>query len=251
MKKVLTEGELRAALLPENQQEYIVDQDTYVTPTAKDYLKERGITLVYRSPSEQPVMSSTPLPDKGVATYVDAVTGQGYRTKPEEMTHLRGNLLVPKTHPRILLRGRLDSLQAKILEVQLLARQQGLPALTAPLQEVLDYTRSILAAEVKDTPLGETPLFGLTSDQLRHLSHNIHEETGIRHPVPHYSMGPVAVALNALRAQVRETELAAAKAFADQPRQDIILALNRLSSGVYILFCRVLAGRYAGGAADE
>ena len=38
--------------------------------------------------------------------------------KPEEMTHLRGNRLVPKTHPRIRFRGQLDSLMAQVLELQ-------------------------------------------------------------------------------------------------------------------------------------
>ena len=254
MKKVVTEGDLRAALLPETLREYTIDSDTYLTPSAAEYLKSRGIAPVRGPASQHLVMSQTPLPGRGSATYVDAATGQGYSQKPEGMTHLRGNLLVPKTHPRILLRGRLDSLQAKVLELQVLAQQQGLAELTAQLQEVLDYIRSVLAAEVKGTPLGELCLWGLTPDQLRRISHNIQQETGICHPVPHHTMGAVAVALNALRAQVRETELAAAQAFTlpGQPqREDIVLALNRLSSGVYILFCRVLAGHFAGGAADE
>lgn len=254
MKKVITEGDLRAAMLPPGLREFAVDEDTRLTPAAAEFLKSRGIAVVRRPPGDLPVMSRTPLPQRGSATYIDAATGQGYSHKPEAMTHLRGNLLVPKTHPRILLRGRLDSLQAKVLEVQLAAQRQGLPRLVSELEELLAFIRGIVAAEVKDTPLGEVSLLGLDADGLRDLSHNIRRETGVDHPVPHYTMGEAAVALNSLRTQVREAELAAAMAFGQpgQPRRDdIILALNRLSSGVYILFCRVLAGRFAGGAADE
>lgn len=61
------------------------------------------------------VMTRTPLPGHGQRTYIDAQTGAGYGEKPEHMTHLRGNLLVPKTHPRIAFRGQLVSLQAEII----------------------------------------------------------------------------------------------------------------------------------------
>ena len=51
-----------------------------------------------------------------------------------------------------------------------------------------------------------------------------------------------AAVLNKLRALVRQTELAGARAVPD--RVDIIRALNRLSSCMHILFCRFLVGQY-------
>jgi len=63
-------------------------------------------------------------------------------------------------------------------------------------------------------------------------------------------MGAVCVALNLLRTRVRETELAAARAFETESgfsRRDLIQGLNRLSSCVYILLCRRLSGYYNGG----
>jgi ethanolamine utilization cobalamin adenosyltransferase len=57
-------------------------------------------------------------------------------------------------------------------------------------------------------------------------------------------MGPLSVALNELRSLVRETELSAAEAFQDQignsGREDIIMALNRLSSLFYVLMFKYL-----------
>ena len=54
--------------------------------------------------------------------------------------------------------------------------------------------------------------------------------------------------LNMVRTQVRETELAAVEAFFDPTeglqREDIIKALNRMSSAVYVMMCRLKAGKY-------
>ncbi|MDD2955747.1 MAG: hypothetical protein PHD67_05460 [Oscillospiraceae bacterium] len=251
--KILTEANLRAALLPKGTASYTVTPDTFVTPLAREFLRERGIELVFSAPSSPGVMTRTPLPDQGGRTYVDAVTGEGYREKPEGMTHLRGNLLVPKTHPRILFRGRLDSLEADILKVQVLALEKGIPALCGDLQEVLDYVRQILAAEVKEQPLADIPLFGLSQAQLRQVSHHVKEHFGIDHPIPDCSMGEPAVSLNLLRARAREVELCAAAAFSapGQGREDLIQHLNRLSSGVYILFCRVISGWYQKGGSSR
>ena len=56
--------------------------------------------------------------------------------------------------------------------------------------------------------------------------------------------------LNLVRTQVRETELAAVEAFFDPTkgpeREDILTALNRLSSAVYVMMCRLKAGKYEG-----
>lgn len=190
-------------------------------------------------------MTCTPLTDRGEYTYQDAATGQGLgKEKPEEMTHLWGNHLVSKTHPRILFRGKVDSLMAAILEAQVLAHQRGNTLLREQLGEVLSYLRLILGAEVKESPLLETSLLGLNEKELRQISHNVKERFGIDHPIPVWEMGELPLRLNTLRAYVRETELVAVVAFgldSESPRSDIIRAMNRLSSALYILFCMLVA----------
>jgi ethanolamine utilization cobalamin adenosyltransferase len=96
-------------------------------------------------------------------------------------------------------------------------------------------------------------LFGLSEEELRRQSHDVRGAFGMDHPVPDYTMGPLAVRLNTLRTRVREGELLAARVFwtrnADGTpgghcgREDIIRALNRLSSAFYWLFCRCLSGQ--------
>ena len=45
MQKILTEAVLRSELIPAGTRSYTVSKDTVVTPTAREYLKKRGIEL--------------------------------------------------------------------------------------------------------------------------------------------------------------------------------------------------------------
>ena len=161
---------------------------------------------------------------------VEILSAPAKTPKPEPMTHLNGDTLVPKTHPRIFLRGKLDSLESALILCQL-----QLPALTEPLGELLAQTRRILRCEVLEEPLKEVRLLGLTEEELRRRSHIPQEYYGVPHFMPEASDGETIARLNRLRCQVRETELAAAAAFPEGQREDLLQALNRMSSAVYLL----------------
>ena len=280
--EILTDIALRAHWFRSHEKAYHVSKDTMLTPAARDFIREHGITLIYEDSAleGQPEVevSSVPesvkavnqLPDAAESVgepykampmaavpqgadhkpqYVNGETGEVLSVKPENMTHLHGNVLVPKTHPQIAFRGMLDSLEAKIMSLQVVASENGLHRLTDALDEVLAYVRRILSAEVLDKELGEIHLLGLDSAGLRYESHHIKEIYGIPHPMPEYRMGRICIGLNELRTFVRETELAAARAFQSGDtctRPDIVEAMNRLSSVIYILFCRQLTGRWPG-----
>ena len=116
------------------------------------------------------------------------------------------------------------------------------------LDELLDFARSLLAAEVTGRPVDDVPLLGLELDEIRAMSHNPKKTFGLGHIRPHYSMGALCVGLNALRSEVREVELAAFRAFSGNDgaldRLDVLRALNRLSSAFYILMYRHLPSGY-------
>ncbi len=243
MRQLVTDRELRRLWDQGEFHTFTVEEGTVVTPSARDFLLEHRIEL--RLQPKGKTMTVEPIAAAGGAPrYVIEATGERVEEKPEEMTHLRGNRLVPKTHPRILFRGKLDSLMAAFLSAEVTAAEQNRRRPLEELEELLGFLRQILAAEVKEEPLGEIRLLGLDSGGIRRVSHHVQEEIGIPHPIPSYTMGRLAMELNALRTQVRETELAAALAF-DQggrcTRPDQVEGLNRLPSAVYILFCRLAA----------
>jgi len=162
------------------------------------------------------------------------------------MTGLIGNTLVPKNHPRIQLRGKLDSLQAQVILAQCdIASMGANSSLLSSLQELLPFLQQLSRAEVLDVPFTEDTLFGLSLNELREQSHNTKKYFDLTAmTLPDYHFGKIYALLNALRAKVRETELAAVAAFmseeGDVTRPDLLLALNRLSSAIHVLMCREL-----------
>lgn len=154
--------------------------------------------------------------------------------KPEHMTHLNGDILVCKNHPRIRFRGAVDHLEAAILLCQ-----QAVPERNKELQEILDLARRLISCDVLEEPVGEFTLGGLTEQEQRKRSHFPQEYYGIPHFMPDSRDSKAVLELNWVRSLVRSTELLAIDAFSDRDgnptRPDIIQALNRMSSMVYIL----------------
>ena len=210
--EILTDIALRAHWFRSHEKAYHVSKDTMLTPAARDFIREHGITLIYEDSAleGQPEVevSSVPesvkavnqLPKKAAESadehykampmaavpqgadhkpqYVNGETGEVLSVKPENMTHLHGNVLVPKTHPQIAFRGMLDSLEAKIMSLQVVASENGLHRLTDALDEVLAYVRQILSRK-----------FGISAtlddtDSDRHLiRHSNHDHTHNNHKV--------------------------------------------------------------------
>ena len=206
---------------------YLGKGDT-LTPGARDYLSRERIEVL---PAEQAKPEEYRL-----------TNGAVLREKPEHMTHLKGNLLVLKTHPRIALRGRMDSLEAELLLCQLNCEKWR-----AELGEILALARNLIRWEVLDEPAPEGKLCGLTAEELRSRSHRPQDYYGQPHFMPEATDGAVILRLNRCRTAARAAELAAAAAFTDEngncTREDILRSLNRMSSMLYILMIREKAGR--------
>lgn len=225
--KVMQEETVRQLHLKGGLTELSIEQWDYITPQAMDYIREKGLALVTSAPENPEIRTAI---------------GQSVEKKPEHMTHLHSNVLVPKGHPRIRLRGRLDSLQADIILLQTQTDAAGETDLTAELDEVLAHCRSIMRCEVTGEPLDGATLLGLDEGALRAQSQQPKLHFGVGHLLPDYRLGAVFAALNRLRAQAREVELAAIDAFCPPEggavRTDLLQALNRLSSAFYILMLR-------------
>ncbi|SKC81565.1 hypothetical protein [Maledivibacter halophilus] len=244
--KVLTEDILRRKLKEKSFDKYFITKNVIITPLAKQYLKDRGIELIIEDDlqrDEDLDISNKKIIPKYISYYLGGV----FEKKPEYMTQIYGNKLVFKDDPRIIFRGKLDSLQSQIMELQILLDSQNINRLVEELEEVLNYIREILKSEVLEEELCRKKLIGLNQEELREMSHNPKKHFDIDHILPNYKMGKVLIGLNTLRCSVREAELTAVNAFKKNleiSRIDIIRGLNRLSSCIYILMCKYKAGLY-------
>jgi ethanolamine utilization protein EutL len=193
-------------------------------------------------------LGARPTGPAGSGRYKVLATGERLRDKPEYLTHLRDDeSLVDKSHPRLPLRGKLDTLQGLLLDAQCAADGAGARGLVGELGEALELSRAIIGAEVMDRPLGAWKLGGLEAPEIRWASHHTHELFGVPFMFPSVRQGPVVAKLYLARAYTREAELALYAAFPDiDARADLKLALNRLSSALYLMTTKYLAGRYGG-----
>lgn len=237
---LLTEEDVRRMSDDGRRGPVVVGRGEVLTPGARDWLKEHKVEVVWPAGREEP--GAAPAPK------YQTLFGAALTEKPEHMTHLKGNILVFKDHPRIAFRGWIDLLEAEILLTQRTAAEAGHGRLAEELEEVLAFVRRYIRCDVLDEPVGEIRLCGYTAGQLREYSHYPEKHLGQPHFLPRYTDDPALLAVNRLRTVVRQTELAAYAAFRDADgnvtRGDMILGLNRLSSLMWIMMIKLKAGRY-------
>ena len=176
----------------------------HLTPSARDWLQKEGIAICMK-PAD----------------------------KPEDMTHLRAEELVPKTHPVIAFRGMLDLLQAEMLLLgQTLSGQYQ-----NTLLEMLDAVRQIMRCEVLQEPWKEREFRGMNEAEIRARSHDPKTFYDQDYFLPECTDWNRLLQLNRLRTLIRQTELAACRGIPD--RLDLIRVLNRLSSLTWILMIQM------------
>ena len=118
--ELITDSDLRARWSYRADDPITISADAVLTPCAQEFVRDHHIEIIRRP--KYGAMSRSKIPmQNGKPVFVNLETGRECAEKPEEMTHLRGNLLVSKTHPRIAFRGQLDSLLAEILLLQSLS----------------------------------------------------------------------------------------------------------------------------------
>ena len=196
-----------------------------LTSDAKDWLQSQRIPVL---PAE------TAKPDG-----YRLQNGAFFSEKPEYMTHLNAEFLVDKTHPRIAFRGGMDSLEAALL----LAAESAEGLIRVQLEEALAYARYLLGQEVLEQPIACKALGGMDEKQLRERSHRPQDFYGKAHFMPSPEDGRCLLLVNAARCRAREAELLAVKAFRDTDglptRPDLLQALNRLSSFLYLVMIQL------------
>ena len=218
---LLSEKEVRENIRNrDGKRVFYLSKKDQLTSSARDFLSRERIAIL-------PVEQAKP-------ERYRLLRGGYLEEKPEHLTHLNGEFLVPKTHPRILFRGKLDTLEA-----ELILCQQAAAHLAAPVGEILALARMLIRCDVLEEPVPAEKLCGLTEAEIRKHSHVPQDYYGQPHFMPGAEDGAVIARLNRARCAAREAELAAVAAFSDREgnptRVDILRALNRMSSMLYLL----------------
>ncbi|MBR0149818.1 MAG: hypothetical protein IJP89_00475 [Synergistaceae bacterium] len=158
------------------------------------------------------------------------------------LTSLNARENVPKSHPRIELRGKLDTLNAQIIFLQSDSHSREYVSDLEEIRGVVNHLQKCEAGEKLFA--GNFTLWGMNEDEIHTRSHNPMKYYGIGHILPHYDMGRESAGLNLLRTLMREAELCAVRAFGHEDSLRICHALNRLSSALYILTYKYLPQGY-------
>ncbi len=216
-----TEQSVRANIRNrEGKRVFFLGKGDTLTPGARDFLARERIEIL-------PVSQARPERWK--------LLGGGYmEEKPEHMTHLNGDTLVEKTHPRILFRGAVDTLEAELL----IACANATGDIRKQLEEALHYTRTLLGNEVLDEQVQVETLGGMDEKALRERSHRPQDFYGQPHFMPSPEDGLLLLQVNRARCAARAAELYAVAAF-PSGREDLLRAFNRLSSFLYLIMIQL------------
>ena len=199
--------------------------DVPLTPAAP---VEPTARPAWDKPAAFPVVLGGPLP-------ICSECGQPLPHKPEHMTQLDAGHFAPKTHPRIKLRGQIDSLHALVMLASAQARERQALALAERLDSLAAYCREIQSAEYHARPVAPLSLDGKSAEEIHAISHHPERYLGRQHLAPGPQDGVLLHWLNYLRAETRRIEIVSLEVYPPPARQDLCEALNRLSSAVYYL----------------
>lgn len=254
MSNFITEDYLRANYSLSDGTEIHLPAACKLTPAARGlitdhhlivkYYDEQGRLFVESATEDTPSKTN----DQPVRQHVHGLTSkQGYdaaecqlchqavQKKPDTMTHLNAHTLVSKSDPRLAFRAKLDSCIATAvwLQIEVSSNPQQW------LSDIRSVLGNIMRADALNEPLNDFMIGGLDEKALHKVSHNPLKYLGHDHIVPSVEHGRDACLLNLLRTQVREAEITAASIFISRDlvvsRPDIMQALNRLSSAIYVL----------------
>jgi ethanolamine utilization cobalamin adenosyltransferase len=244
---LVTEAELREQLRqPSLGARVAVPPGAKLSPAAADFVKQWQLKVVEAAPDvaaggaprwDRP--GEFPVRLEGEVPTCERC-GMAVTSKPSHLTQVDATHFGAKNTPRMRLRGKLDSIHALALLAGARAAEDGDGELACELASVAAYCREVMSAEYLGRPVAPLVLAGRDETALHRATHDPRAVFGIDHLVPAIGDPEALLWLNHLRCAVREAELAALDAFPPEAeitaaRASLAHALNRLSSGVYLL----------------
>ncbi len=203
-----------------------------LTPSATEYAMQQRISVTYGGGPAQGTGDAAPA--------FDPQCGSAQCGVSMETTFLDKGVEVPKNHPSIVMRGKLDTLLSYVVLVQTqFDPKDRKPAfLKQCLSDLQEWVMLTLKGEVTGETVVPAGMGGMDVATLHVVSREPKKYLGLDHMAAHASMGGNVALLNWLRALVRETELVAVNC---SQNADVLCSLNRLSSAVYVLMLLTFA----------
>lgn len=248
---IVTEADLRDQLRrPTVGARVVVPAGARLSPAASDFVRQWSLVTVADAEADavsSPAWDTPPTFPVDLAGEPPRCTACGtpVTEKADALTQLNAHHYAPKTHPRLRLRGRVDSLHALVGLVQHLALRAGEDELARDLATVAAYCRELTSAEYNERPVAEVRLADWDVEAIHHATHDPEGSLGVRHLTLTGADAELQHWLNVARTDCREIEILALEAFPSPHHPygaSICHALNRLSSVLYFLQLRLKAG---------
>lgn len=257
---IVTESELREQVRrPVQGAQVRIAPGARLSPAAADFVAQWGLVVQESAPpagAPPGAPARDPEPDRRRATWdvpsqfpvvsgetpLCTACGTPVHEKADGQTQLNASHFAAKTHPRIALRGRVDSLHALVLMAEHESLATGKPQTAAGLSTLAAYCRELISAEYNERPVAEAAVGGLDLEEIHRATHDPRGVLGIDHLTIDGSASMLQQLLNMLRTQAREVEIVAFEAFPSPHHAygaSICHALNRFSSIVYFLQLRL------------
>lgn len=248
---IVTEAELRDQLRrPSAGAQVSIPAGARLSPSAADFVKEWSLAVVEGTPAEPDERAAVDPAsldwEKASVFPVDfsgelprcTTCGTSVTEKASALTQLNAHHYAPKNHPRIRLRGRVDSLHSMIMLIQRIARQRDEAGLARDLGTIAAYCRELTSAEYNERPVAELALREWDAERIHQVTHDPRGTLGIEHLTLDDEDDELLHWLNLARSTAREIEITAMDAFGSPHHPfgaSICHALNRLSSSLYFL----------------
>ncbi len=225
----LTEEDIRARNVG-NGGTLVLQKGERLTPSATEYARAQHISVQ----DDNVGASAEGNACGGVACATTACN------PAQELTYIEDGVQVPKNHPAVTMRGKLDTLLAQLVLVQTqFDPKDRRPAfLKQCLQDLHTWVMLTLQGEVTGQSVCPEGMGGMDVPTLYVISREPKKYLGIDHLVAQGNMGGNVALLNWLRASVREVEVVGVSC---SRNMDVLCSLNRLSSAVYVLMLLTFA----------
>ena len=252
---VLSEDILKIKYRKEAFDVFEIEKGTLLTPSAKQFLNEKGIRLVIKD-EEAPVLTKQNEFEEETEEkiiyekpkYVGK-NGECYFEKPEYMTVVDGNVLISKNSKLISLRGKIDTFLAELLLNTKEIEQSSNNKLIKDIETVIKFIQNIIVAEKLDKILeNQILLDSKTIKDIKEIIDNPKEYFKKGHLLEVSLNSDLTIhKLNRLRFLARELEIQAIDYFVEDykvNRKDLLEAFNVLSDVIYIIILKYDNGDY-------